>query len=25
VFSILIPVLLWRSFTFVHAEEEADE
>jgi branched-chain amino acid transport system permease protein len=25
VFSILIPVLLWRSFTFAHAEEEADE
>ena len=25
VFSILIPVLLWRSFTFTHAEEEADE
>lgn len=25
VFSILIPVLLWRSFTFTHVEEEADE
>jgi branched-chain amino acid transport system permease protein len=25
VFSILIPVLLWRSITFVHAEDEADE
>jgi branched-chain amino acid transport system permease protein len=25
VFSILIPVLLWRSYTLVHAEEEDDE
>ena len=25
VFSILIPVLLWRSFTFTQVEEEADE
>ncbi len=25
VFSILIPVLLWRSYTMVHAEEEHDE
>jgi branched-chain amino acid transport system permease protein len=25
VFSILIPFLLWRSITFVHAEDEADE
>jgi branched-chain amino acid transport system permease protein len=25
VFSILIPVLLWRSYTFVQTEEEADE
>jgi branched-chain amino acid transport system permease protein len=25
VFSILIPVLLWRSFTLAHVEEEADE
>jgi branched-chain amino acid transport system permease protein len=25
VFSILIPVLLWRSFSFSHPEEEADE
>jgi branched-chain amino acid transport system permease protein len=25
VFSILIPVLLWRSFTIAHVEEEADE
>jgi branched-chain amino acid transport system permease protein len=25
VFSILIPVLLWRSYTLVHAEEEDEE
>ncbi len=25
VFSILIPVLLWRSYTFVHSEEDIDE
>jgi branched-chain amino acid transport system permease protein len=25
VFSILIPVLLWRSYTFVHVEEDIDE
>jgi branched-chain amino acid transport system permease protein len=25
VFSILIPVLLWRSYTFLQVEEEADE
>jgi branched-chain amino acid transport system permease protein len=25
VFSILIPVLLWRSYTFTQVEEEADE
>lgn len=25
VFSVLIPVLLWRSYTLVHAEEEDDE
>lgn len=25
VFSILIPVLLWRSYTFVHVEEDLDE
>lgn len=25
VFSILIPVLLWRSYTFVQAEEDIDE
>lgn len=25
VFSVLIPVLLWRSYTFVHSEEDIDE
>ena len=25
VFSVLIPVLLWRSYTWVHAEESPDE
>lgn len=25
VFSILIPVLLWRSYTFAHSEEDTDE
>lgn len=25
VFSILIPVLLWRSYTFIHSEEDIDE
>jgi branched-chain amino acid transport system permease protein len=25
VFSILIPVLLWRSYTFAHSEDETDE
>ena len=25
VFSILIPVLLWRSYTLVHAEDEDEE
>ena len=25
VFSILIPVLLWRSYTFAHSEEDIDE
>ncbi|MGE0315788.1 MAG: branched-chain amino acid ABC transporter permease [Lautropia sp.] len=25
VFSILVPVLLWRSWTFVHVEEDAEE
>jgi branched-chain amino acid transport system permease protein len=25
VFSVLIPVLLWRSYTWAHAEEAPDE
>ena len=25
VFSILIPVLLWRSYSFVHSDEEDEE